>query len=430
MNYYNDFEPFAAKWLTELMTDGLIPEGHVDDKSILEIQPDQLDYDQCHFFAGIGGWPRALQLAGWDADEPVWTASLPCQPFSCAGQQGGEQDERHLWPVFFSLVKECRPPIIFGEQVASKDGREWLAGIQTDLETLGYSTAAADLPAASVGAPHKRNRLFWCAVGNTSNERLQGRKRCDAVQGKDSERRTGIHGAITESSSPTGRVADSDGSRPEDKHEINLRGEFSKRHGAMGFWSNSILIPCADGKYRRVPGRRSNPVRKMRRNIQGNGHAMPEMQEDNGRCGVERVENPSGTGTGDNGGEIGGQGWESLDTGKEGIRQAHGQISADGFDADGSEGKRVADTKLYGHPATEEGRCFREESQKGRVCEFTRTRCEDSTKHHLEIEPALFPLSDGLPNRVGLLRGAGNSIVPQVAAEFVKAVMEISCQVI
>jgi DNA (cytosine-5)-methyltransferase 1 len=162
--YYNEFDPFAAAWLRELMADGLIAEGEVDERSILDVRPADLrGYDQCHFFAGIGGWPYALRLAGWPDDRPVWTGSCPCQPFSSAGKQKGHDDERHLWPAFYELIAECRPSAVFGEQVASKLGREWLAGVRADLEDARYAVGAADLCAAGVGAPHIRQRLFWVA---------------------------------------------------------------------------------------------------------------------------------------------------------------------------------------------------------------------------------------------------------------------------
>ena len=123
--YYNDNDPFAAQWLRNLVSAGLLPAGDVDDRSITEVKPDDLKgYEQCHFFAGIGGWPYALGLAGWPDDRPVWTGSCPCQPLSGAGQHKGHADERHLWPAFFSLIAERRPVCVFGEQVASKDGRE------------------------------------------------------------------------------------------------------------------------------------------------------------------------------------------------------------------------------------------------------------------------------------------------------------------
>ena len=79
MNYYNEYDPKAAAWLRELIAAKLIPAGVVDERSITEISPHDLsDYTQCHFFAGIGGWSLALELAGWPASRPVWTGSCPC----------------------------------------------------------------------------------------------------------------------------------------------------------------------------------------------------------------------------------------------------------------------------------------------------------------------------------------------------------------
>ena len=165
--YYNEWEPYTAQWLRNLIAAGLIPAGDVDERSIADVDPTDLDgFTQCHFFAGIGGWPYALRLAGWPDDRPVWTASLPCQPFSVAGKAHGMGDERHLWPAFRGLVEVGRPPVCFGEQVASADGRAWLAGVRADLEGLGYVIGAADLCAAGVGAPHIRQRLYWVAFAN------------------------------------------------------------------------------------------------------------------------------------------------------------------------------------------------------------------------------------------------------------------------
>lgn len=115
MNYYNEFDPNAAAWLRGLIEEGLIPPGEVDERSIKDVSPNDLrGFTQCHFFAGIGGWSLALQLAGWPADRPVWTGSCPCQPFSAAGKQRGKDDERHLWPEFYRLIRECRPALLSG----------------------------------------------------------------------------------------------------------------------------------------------------------------------------------------------------------------------------------------------------------------------------------------------------------------------------
>ena len=162
--YYNEFDPYAAQWLRNLIAAGHLPEGEVDERSITEVRGLDLGrFGQCHFFAGIGGWPLALRMAGVPDDEPVWTGSCPCQPFSVAGKRRGTNDERHLWPEFHRLIAECRPASVFGEQVAGAAGLAWLDHVCSDLEDEGYAAAAADLPACSAGAPHQRQRLFWVA---------------------------------------------------------------------------------------------------------------------------------------------------------------------------------------------------------------------------------------------------------------------------
>lgn len=80
-HYYNEIDPFAAQWLRNLIAAGHLPAGDVDERSIVDVRPDDLKgYVQCHFFAGIGGWPLALRMAGWPDDREVWTGSCPCQP--------------------------------------------------------------------------------------------------------------------------------------------------------------------------------------------------------------------------------------------------------------------------------------------------------------------------------------------------------------
>lgn len=162
--YYNEIDPFAAEWLRKLIKHGHIAPGEVDERDIRDVLPSDLHgFRQCHFFAGIGGWSRALRLAGWPDDRPVWTGSCPCQPFSQAGKGKGTADERHLWPAFHHLIRIQQPGVVFGEQVASKDGLAWLDLVQADLEGAGYTSAAVDLCAAGIGSPHIRQRLWFVA---------------------------------------------------------------------------------------------------------------------------------------------------------------------------------------------------------------------------------------------------------------------------
>lgn len=153
-----------AAWLRELIRAGHLPKGEVDEGSIEEVRPADLrGFGQCHFFAGIGGWVRALRLGRRGAEPSVWTGSCPCGPWSIAGRRRGTADSRDLWPIWLALIDECRPATLFGEQVAGRAGRAWLSRLQTDLERVGYGVAGADLCAAGVGAPHIRPRLYWLA---------------------------------------------------------------------------------------------------------------------------------------------------------------------------------------------------------------------------------------------------------------------------
>lgn len=166
--YYNEHDPFAAEWLRQLVKEGHIAPGDVDERDIRTVKSSELTgYIQCHFFAGIGVWSYALRQAGWPDDKPVWTGSCPCQPFSAAGKGKGKEDERHLWPAFFGLIKESRPSVVFGEQVAAAIGHGWLDLVFDDLESVGYQTASSILSASWAGAPHIRSRLYF--VGELPN---------------------------------------------------------------------------------------------------------------------------------------------------------------------------------------------------------------------------------------------------------------------
>jgi DNA (cytosine-5)-methyltransferase 1 len=170
---YTDNDPKVCAWMEALVRAGELPPGKVLCARIEDIDAKELgEYEQCHFFAGIGGWGLAAKLAGWTG--PLWTGSCPCQPFSSAGKQRGTADERHVWPAFRELIAKRRPPAVAGEQVASPLGRAWLAGVRADLEALGYAVGAADLCAAGVGAPHIRQRLWWVAVSADTESKRAG----------------------------------------------------------------------------------------------------------------------------------------------------------------------------------------------------------------------------------------------------------------
>ena len=275
MNYYNEWEPQAAAWLRELIENKLIPEGVVDERSITEVQAKDLKgFTQCHFFAGIGGWSFALQIAGIPATQRLWTGSPPCQPFSVAGAGKGKDDPRHLAPTFLNLIADCRPTLLFGEQVAAAVTKDfWIDSLLFELEEEGYASGFAVLPACSVGAPHKRDRLFFGAHNLAESLRTErhGKRLYGLGEGNQAQR-------SRKAAEFTGRggpfcMADANNTRPQrrermrecaDKQPIgpgSVAGGMAQSDSDNttdphnGFWSDADWLGCRDGKFRPVePG--------------------------------------------------------------------------------------------------------------------------------------------------------------------------------
>ena len=242
--YLNEIDPFCAQWLQNLMDADVIPRGHIDTRSIEDVTPNDLaGYHQCHFFAGLGGWIYALDLAGWPRDRPVWTGSCPCQPFSAAGKGAGFEDERHLWPAWQHLIAQCGPPVVFGEQVASKDADAWIDLVHADMEGMGYAFGSVPFPATGIGAPHIRDRNYWMAHADGRNASAE-REQCGGQQRQQQE------DGGTRGLDDTER-AGLEGHRP-DQGQGGRIGEAGSvtAASAFDFWADLEWIECSDGKAR------------------------------------------------------------------------------------------------------------------------------------------------------------------------------------
>lgn len=293
MDLYNDNDPGAAAWLRELIAGGHIPEGQVDERSILDVEAgDTAGFRRCHWFAGIGGWAEALRLAAWPDAIPCWTGSPPCQPFSAAGKRAGRDDARHLGPAFVDLVRAARPPVLFGEQVASADvfghaakpGKRdrggapawaWCDDLFLRLEAAGYAAWALDIPASSAGAPHIRQRCFFAAVdlrfapdglADRDDAGLEGRGQ--PGRERSAERPSGAGGlagwlADAElagvrpcgsggSGSTPGSLQGAHGERQRVwPHAVAVDDDLGTRPGPTdGFWRDADWLFCRDGKWR------------------------------------------------------------------------------------------------------------------------------------------------------------------------------------
>jgi DNA (cytosine-5)-methyltransferase 1 len=327
---YNEIDPFASKWLKNLIAGGRIAQGKVDNRSVTEITPgDVAGSGQRHFFAGIGGWSYALRLAGVPDDADVWTGSCPCQPFSDAGKRVGVFDARHLWPAWFELIRECRPATIFGEQVASRDGLGWLDLVRSDLERCGYAFGASDLCAAGVGAPHRRQRLYFVAYADRKSGRLLAAqrqpRRTDAQAERSGEARELAYADVARSQ---GRSVSGNG---------NGSGERTTRPH------------CVDGRVADATGER-----------------RAESQSPPPARAVE------------------------PDVARRVYVDHHGAVRGFWGDADW-----LLCRDPYGGPPVAR-----------------------------PVEPGSFPMASRVPGSVGLIRGYGNAIVPQVAATFIRAALE------
>lgn len=390
MNFLNDNDPFCAEWIRNLITAGHIASGVVDERSIKNIKAaDLVGYRQCHFFCGVAGWPQAFRLAGIEHIGGIWSASLPCQPFSVAGKRGGSKDDRHLWPVFRDLVEECRPAAIIGEQVASKDGREWFAGVRAELEALEYVVGGADICSPCVGAPHIRQRLFWGAARLADLDR----NRCAEHVGEPRERSAQEdHTAEREGTDRVADSQDSDGRSGERGTEIGQRT-------SSGRW----IRPAGRGADSRL----------------GNPTGFDELRDVKRGAGSGNVE----TGGSGSDGRLG----HSFSAGLEGHT---GDVAAR------TEPGRVGSPET-GSIATS-----------GPWSDSVAIWCLDGK--YRRVGSRVQPLAAGIPravgplfagmgpmgrdpkadrktgriakqNRIGRLKGYGNSIVPELAAEFIVA---------
>jgi len=426
--YYNEFDPDAADWLRVLMARGHIADGFVDERSIIYVLPEDLeDFTQCHFFAGIGGWSHALRLTGISDDTPLWTGSPPCQPFSAAGRQEGKDDERHLAPHFISLVRACRPRLLFGEQVASSGvfgkapkgtrgtaGTQpewaWLDDLQGRLEAAQYAFGASDIPAAGVGAPHIRQRTYFGAVrlADATSEQYKRESHIGPTglfgAGLQPTERWDGFGDLGAASSGLG---DSEGIRDEIPNFRAMAGpqQTLDRKTREGYGETNRATSAT----RRVgdPGRPTG--KRDARTILGT-----ETREHGSGFSVygDHVVGPEHAGAGL--GRVGdsgsvGRSWrkgaaQGSDYDRENARRSQGDDGAIGAN----------DTCLAGQPASRPANDFWG-SADWLFCRDGKWR---------PVESGTFPLAHGVPARVGRLRGYGNAIVPQAASAFVSTFLE------
>jgi DNA (cytosine-5)-methyltransferase 1 len=117
-------------------------------------------------------WPKAISYHDIKKTDftihrgqiDILTGGFPCQPYSAAGNRLGKEDDRHLWPEMLRAIREIQPTWVVGENVLGLVN--WNGGlvfheVQTDLEAEGYEVQPYVLPAVSVNAAHRRDRVWF-----------------------------------------------------------------------------------------------------------------------------------------------------------------------------------------------------------------------------------------------------------------------------
>jgi DNA (cytosine-5)-methyltransferase 1 len=131
-------------------------------------------------------WPKAISYDDITKTDftihrgriDILTGGFPCQPYSTAGKRLGKEDERHLWPEMLRAIREIQPRWIVGENVlglVNWNGGLVFEEVQADLENEGYEVQPFILPAVSVNAPHRRDRVWFVAYSHGARPSDNGR---------------------------------------------------------------------------------------------------------------------------------------------------------------------------------------------------------------------------------------------------------------
>ena len=313
-----------------------------------------------------------------DGVEPpeIITGGFPCQPFSVAGKQKGTSDDRYLWPEMFRIIKEFKPRWVIGENVKGitniQDGMVFET-VCTDLEGEGYEVRAFNIPAAGVGAPHRRERIWIVAHSNDTRNRTSEYETNKDGQ-KINERRQ------EQSQFKSSRY----GENVADPKSIKSR-EQTQRQGWENFTRRSF-DSRGDSKERSEDNvANTEQSRSFSKSIGNIGSVGEKIKRE------EKGGNQSSIRTSTRSADV-------ADTTSKGLERQFG-------------------SKLQG---TRER--FTHGSQT--INEDVGQSSEGQRNGWWDFEPNVGRVANGVPGRVHRLKGLGNSIVPKIAEEIGRAIMK------
>jgi len=187
-----------------------------------------------HHFPNSESFTDVKQFDGfaWRGRVDIISGGFPCQPYSAAGKRLGKDDERHLWPEMLRIIREVAPTYVVGENVRGLTN--WNGGVVfeevcADLEAAGYEVWTGILPAAGVGAPHRRDRIWWIAYHPDHYRTMRGSQK-DACQG--GAERLQERDAVQRSDEPSSLrdATDTDGNQRPEGRMHKARPNKAARH--------------------------------------------------------------------------------------------------------------------------------------------------------------------------------------------------------
>ena len=309
----------------------------------------------------------------------VITGGFPCQPFSVAGKQKGTSDDRHLWPEMFRIIKALKPRIVVGENVRGivniQDGMVFET-VCTNLEDEGYEVQAFNIPAAGVGAPHRRERIW--IVATLGDPKYDG-PLTDEIGRRNEE----INGGT--------------------EKRQNSSFEFERTSGREDNENLSINVANTnDERLRtRIGGSDDDHAKESRSRGTDGGRSTSDDERHNTTSTTNETMDVANT---------------------ESFRSRETRYSDQ---EEGSEGSRA--TQLNGS----RGDVADTNGERGCVWETNRQDAEDvgqsseGQRHRWwDFEPNVGRVAHGVRGRVHRLKGLGNSIVPQIVEEIGKALIK------
>jgi DNA (cytosine-5)-methyltransferase 1 len=324
----------------------------------------------------------------------IITGGFPCQPFSVAGKQKGTSDDRHLWPEMFRIIQELKPRWVIGENVKGlvnlQDGMVFET-VCTDLEGEGYEVRAFNIPAAGVGAPHRRERIWIVAHAKRYDKTNEIGRSDETSRGIQEEHRqddssaglTSRTSSIRQTNNGHEDMEDSrrtlqQGTELREKNEDEVGEGYANQHQRSGSPSESNVADT----YARLSNGSFEEVQSRGQTFD----TSSEGSTDVANTGSKRLE-----------------------------RSVNEKLSA----SERSQDVANAESRIRNDndPITEHG-----ESQTQEI--FGDGDGVSGESAWWDFEPDVGRVAHGVPGRVYRLKGLGNSIVPKIAEEIGKAIIK------